>query len=389
MNNNNYYKKYIKYKTKYDALINNNLIGGHGHHDKEEILRHESNEYATINKTSEEMKEILNNGGYNKTKTTGRRNCGLFISTEPEKNKTLYLCKTHNIAKELSYVNKINDQIKLLPSIKQIIVVDSENKHYIEYEKLTGDLLDYVMNKIPMKYIDESDLSDENKNMMKEIWRYRKLYLPIIIFNPCEENKISYYGSKKKENEEYEVLMKNISIDHYTFDKLMKKIINEIEIFLDKILKIIIKKIYLLYTLSYWHGDLKLDNFAYNIDNSSGHEEFDVYFIDADSLILISDENKEKYLNIIINLYKTKCKNEIIGSAFEKIFKPYYTAYLKIDNNSNGKMEMPLTPYFLEKYLEYNNIGATIALSEYDINYDNILTCVNTREEFMAFINKN
>lgn len=370
MNNNNiYYNKYLKYKSKYLDLMSLNNI--------------EVKNIIIENKTQEQINDELKD--YIKNFTTGQQNCGVFSN---KNSNIIYLCKSICCPQNyLCDIIEINNKVKLFPSVFGIIKSIDTQKYYIKMEKLTGDIFDLIFNKIPSNIIKNSSLSKDIINDFEVIYKIRRKNNFSFRYN-IDDRTILNYKENTIPYKSYNKIMSNLKITYEIFDNLMRQILNKIETELNKIIKIIIKKIYQLYTLSYKHMDLKLDNFGYNtnIDDS-----YDIYFLDLESITKINPNEKNDYLIKIFNMYKNKFKNYIELQGF------FLDTFYHIDivgKNINSDLfrytniVTNTTDYFLSNYLGYNEDARQITINNYYINYDNILCTTNTLDEFIDMITK-
>lgn len=370
MNNNNiYYNKYLKYKSKYLDLISlNNIKGGN---------------IIMENKTEEQINDELKD--YIKNITTGQQNCGVFSS---KNSNIIYLCKSICCPQNyLCDIIEINNKVKLFPYIFGIIKVTDAQKYYIKMEKLSGDIFDLVFNKIPSDIIKNSDLPKDIIDEFEVIYKIRRKNNFSFEYN-IDNRTIVNYKENKIPYKSYNKIMSNLKITYEIFDNLMRQILNKIEIELNKIIKIIVKKIYQLYTLSYKHTDLKLDNFGYNIN---ADESYDIYFLDLESVTKINSNEKNDYLVKIFDMYKNKFKNYIeLQGKFLDTF--YYIDIIGKNINDDlyryTNIVTNTTDYFLSNYLGYNDDARLITINNYYINYDNILCSVNSLDDFIDIIKK-
>ena len=368
---NNYHEKYVKYKNKY-LMMKKTLHGG-----------------ATIVKNTEnEIKEMLN--GYTKYENTGRRNCGLYISEN--NNETLYLCKDEMNPIYIEYVNEINNNIKLFPSIVKVNENISNNNYYIEFEKLDGDLSELIFNKIPLNVIKNSGFPLRLKMEMIKLYKLRRHSSgqTSYTFNyNNDDNSIRVQPPNEENKNIYDDFIKNTQVTYSIFSTIMDKIMDKIEKTLNYLLKIIIKKIYQLYTLSFIHNDLKLDNFGYkmNGNNIENIENIEIFFIDIDSLVKFDVSQNEKMLNDIIELYNDKMK--FPNADF--IFQNYYGGYVRSNKMMDTfklymSISVDINVSFLMDHLNYSNDAAKITCESYTINYDKILKPINSLNDLLKII---
>ena len=348
----NSYKKYMKYKCKYL-----NLKGG----NKEKDASKNNEKYLSQRNLKGGMyiEEKQDNSFMNiwqKIPTSGKQNCGIFIS-DIEKDKIMK-CVDQIDLKIIEEVNEINKKNHLFPLIYSLIKY--KDNYYEIMERLDGDLADIFYKIIPNIVIDEMKLDDNIRKQFMDIIKLKTamsefgtVYLDDIIVKSFKDkiyfesfekfvneninnkqgarfdNKYFFtydmminYLTKIKKLKEFNEYIKGYSIDPKIFEAFIVSVMNAIkEVYNDVVQGIKFIKDDL-YELGYEYLDNKFSNYGYKA-SAIRHSFNDImilgqyytfYFIDWDSGlqkydVVHSTHAKEWALNKINEEYKNKYRD--------------------------------------------------------------------------------
>jgi hypothetical protein len=371
-----YLNKYKKYKNKYINL--KSQFGGHGY------------EIRAI------TQYFFNN--WSKITNSGQQNCGVFLSEEkPDK---ILICRG-SIGKvdDLEYVQSRGIFFPILYNIYSL-----DDKYYMEYEKMEGDITSIFYSKIPQeianseKYVSNKEqllyffdlkIKTTMNNGLKEItidklFAYLSSNLDKIndIESKFEEHnetnpeysKFSWQGldfyrgrdySFRNNFENSKANVQNI-IDVYNtnpitsklFDEFVSDIIEKIVICLPDIIKgLTILQLKLIEETGYCYADNKFDNYAYKRIGS----ENKYFFIDEDSglhKINSEDLTRKLYIRKLIREYNYKYAGFNINGQYN-LYNNFLDNFVMFDCSESNE--------FFKNYI--NNLELY-----------NIITCKKTIE---------
>ncbi len=409
-----YKQKYLKYKSKYLEL--QKLYGG------------------AIKYIERPESDIIN--GFVGLSNKGTQNCGVYINyKDPHK---ILLCNNSKLSDiQLEFLNLNNESgLKIYPILHQLYHSTDTNKYFYLWEKMDGDLRDFVLKHIPTRILKKykPDVTEEQIKIFLDFIdskRYPdklfintgecKIYQDKLISNKCDYNPEKYisigsyigtdllYKNTDEESIKYKL---NIikSFDIYLSDinsiRIMADIIKEIENQLYYIIKTLSYKRYLMCKQGFYTSDKKFDNIVYKIIETDGDNyKYDFYFIDPESTLQTIDSGPYAYFttdkvfeHILYDL-QTKYQDFKMTEKFPNIYDTFLTTMFDICDSYNNHPNMYNNLYlnYLEKEVnkglypqrkKFIN-GWEVALQKFNIDKNNIFPLqINTEEEFLQFIKK-
>jgi hypothetical protein len=380
-------KKYLKYKNKYLNL--KKLIGGAkgAESDAESDAENDAeNDDDTPNYTES---EILQN--YTRIPNKGTQNCGVFIN-KSEGNKIL-ICDKNIFDIDIDKIEFLSKNENIYPQLYDIYYATDTNKIFYLWEKMDGDLRDFIFEHIPRKILKNNNCSEQEIATFIEFIA-KKAYTDVKIYFTAGE-KIKFFhkklngsaietphlkgsftslsrhdsitlmhksADKEKFDEITSFLIRFMDVFNsklsrpYFINKIILEITSEIEYQLNNMIKIITKKRYNMYKKGYYFSDKKFDNIVFQINNVNGKEEYDFFLIDPSSSLnkimnkIIIDrivsrglspskqeealkelekEKRKEALNSILYDFNTKYDNFKVTDNHPSIYENYLESLFK------------------------------------------------------------
>ena len=321
----------------------------------------------------------------------GQHNCGIWINAIENK---LLKCVDRISNIHPIYI-EFNKKYNIFPKLYDIHHLD--NKIYIEYEKLDGDITSIFFELIPKRVLKSMNLSEDISNKLMKLHQWKtpntmsnnspiSSYINSLIIYIYNSNKLEEFKNRKDTKEfdgntvddwpTYDNIkqtinniniLKNFDMNGITielYDTFINNIFNEI----DKVYYQIIKSICRLYIETYEKGyilhDFKFDNYGYKIIDSSDKQrygeqlfenKFNIYALDEDSNFSIKTEyDSYKHLQYYIDnmfesfsvngqydmkTYNNSCNN-VNATFYEHILNKdlYEIVFKKYSYNANERM---------------------------------------------------